>query len=176
MRPRRWLAAAGCAALTALALALPGCGGGAPATPEKAGAQAGSGTGTVSSGADKPASGGAGDGSTTALRCPATLHRFAAGLESLRQRLVAGLTYAEYVASVKRLRASYATIAVDRLSPACLLAAGTPAERAFDLYIEAANAWGECLSEPGCDAADVEAPLQAEWKLAARQLDALRLR
>lgn len=99
---------------------------------------------------------------------------FAAGLEKLRHRLVAGLTYAEYVAAVKRLRVSYGAISVDRLSPSCLIATGTPAERAFDVYVEAANTWGECLSEPGCDAGQVEAPLQAEWKTASRQLDEVR--
>lgn len=175
MRPRRWLAAAGCAALAALALLLPGCGGGAPAAaPEKAGAQSGSGAGPAVPGAGRPESGG--DSPAAALRCPASLQRFAAGLEQLRHRLVAGLTYAEYVGTVKRLRRGYEAIAVDRLSPSCLVATGTPAERAFDIYVEAANTWGQCLSEPGCDAGDVEAPLQAEWKLASRQLDALRRR
>lgn len=157
------------AALLALALgvaALSGCGG-ASAASESAGAR------QVSTAKDprdgEPAA-------ANAPRCPASLLAFAAGLEKLRHRLVAGLTYAEYVSAVKRLRGSYAAIAVDRLSPACLVATGTPAERAFDVYIEAANTWGDCLSEAGCDAGDVEAPLQAEWKAASRQLDALRLR
>ncbi len=122
------------------------------------------------------ATGNDGGAGAAPIHCPGSVRQFAAGLETLRRRLAGGLTYAEYVGSVKRLRGSYAAIAVDRLSPACLIAAGTPAERAFDVYIEAANAWGECLSEPGCGAGDVEAPLQAEWKLASRQLDALRLR
>lgn len=154
------------AALLALALvAMSGCGG-ASAAPEPAGAQRAS-TPSERRGAEPGGS---------ATGCPASLREFAAGLEKLRHGLVAGLTYAEYVGSVKRLRSSYAAIAVDRLSPACLISAGTPAERAFDVYIEAANTWGECLSEPGCDAGDVEAPLQADWKTASRQLDALRLR
>lgn len=171
MRRRRRLAPLGCAALAALALALPGCGGGASAAPEKARGEQGA-AGTEAAAGEDGGTAGAG----AAVHCPATLREFAAGLEKLRRRLVAGLTYAEYAAAVKRLRGSYAAIAVGRLSPACLLANGTPAERAFNLYVEAANAWGECLAEPGCGAGDVEAPLQAEWKLASRQLDALRLR
>ncbi len=175
MRPRRWLAAAGCVALAALALALPGCGGGASAAPDKADAKPQSAAATVAPSGENDSSGG-GDPTATTAHCPASVHEFATGLAKLRRRLVGGLTYAEYVSAVKRLRENYAAIAVDRLSPACLIATGTPAERAFDVYIEAANAWGECLSEPGCDAGDVEASLQAEWKLASRQLDALRLR
>lgn len=161
MRLPEWWAGAGVAVLL---LALAGCGGGSGA-PARAGQAT---AGTVAKRADAA--------TTAAVSCPATLHEFAAGLEKLRHRLVAGLTYAEYAGAVKRLRGSYAAIAVDRLSPACLIAAGAPAERAFDVYIEAANSWGECLSEPGCDAGDVEAPLQAEWKRASRQLDVLRLR
>lgn len=208
MGPGARLSLAGCAALAMLALALPGCGGGATAAPDRADArqagggapaekgagQKGAGTaasdgapgtsesadGTAASdgapGASASASQTAASGGARADGCPAQLGRFVDSLESLRRRLVAGLTYGEYADAVRALRARYATIPIARLTPACLLATGTPSERAFNLYAEAANAWGECLSQPGCDAADVEAPLQAEWHLASRQLEALRRR
>jgi hypothetical protein len=105
--------------------------------------------------------------------CPTELSRFTDSLQRLRRRLVAGLTYDEYVGAVRALRSEYAAIPVDAVAPACLVATGAPSERAFDVYVEAANRWGECLSEPGCDASTVEAPLQAEWHLAGRQLDSL---
>lgn len=228
MGPGARLSLAGCAALAMLALALPGCGGGATAAPDRADArqasgatpapdqadarqagegapaekgagqkgagQKGAGTaasdgapGTSASADGTAASDGAPGASASASQttasggaradgCPAQLGRFVDSLESLRRRLVAGLTYGEYADAVRALRARYATIPIARLTPACLLATGTPSERAFNLYAEAANAWGECLSQPGCDAADVEAPLQAEWHLASRQLEALRRR
>jgi|ERR1700742_3475788 len=157
MRAGSWLSAAGCAALVSLALLLPGCGGSSPAA-ETTSAKKGEAKTVVVSG------------------CPTELSRFTDSLRRLRRRLVAGLRYDEYVGAVKDLRSEYAAIPVDTMAPACLLSTGTPSERAFDVYVEAANRWGECLSEPGCDAGDVEAPLQAEWHLASRQLDALRRR
>jgi hypothetical protein len=168
MRAGPWLSAAGCAALASLAIALPGCGSSSPAA-EK--------TSVNSSGRVVPTHAGESRPSTDPIvsrSCPTELTRFADSLQRLRHRLVAGLTYDQYVAAVKALRSEYAAIRVDAVPPACLLATGTPSERAFDVYIEAANRWGECLSEPGCDAADVEAPLQAEWHLASRQLGGAR--
>jgi hypothetical protein len=113
-------------------------------------------------------------GAVSSGGCPTELSRFTDSLQRLRRRLVAGLTYDEYVSAVKALRSEYAAIPVDAIPPSCLIVTGTPSERAFDVYIAAANRWGECLSEPGCDAGDVEAQLQAEWHLASRQLAALR--
>jgi hypothetical protein len=160
MRAGSWLSAAGCAALASLALLLPGCGG-TSSEAETTNAK------SVESVEVKPIVAGA---------CPIELGRFADSLQRLRRRLVAGLSYDDYVGAVRDLRSEYAAIPIDTIAPTCLLATGTPSERAFDIYIEAANRWGECLSEPGCDAGDVEAPLQAEWHLASRQLDALRRR
>jgi hypothetical protein len=148
------LGAAAGAALASLALALSGCGGGSAAATEKTDAK---------------------QVDTVAPRaCPTELSRFADTLQRLRRRLVAGLTYDEYVGAVRALRSEYAAIPVEAVGPTCLLRAGTPSERAFDIYVEAANRWGECLSQPGCDGGDVEAPLQAEWHRAARQLATLR--
>jgi len=161
------LSAAGCAALASLTLVLPGCGGSSPAA-EKTRANSSGRVVPSRAGGSRPTAGPIASGG-----CPTELARFTDSLRQLRRDLVAGLTYDEYVAAVKALRGEYAAIRVDAVPPACLLATGTPSERAFDVYIEAANRWGECLSEPGCDAADVEAPLQAEWHLASRQLKAM---
>jgi hypothetical protein len=158
MRAGSWLSAAGCAALASLALTLPGCGGDSSPAAESTIARSGE------------------VGPTLARSCPTELSRFTDSLQRLRHRLVAGLTYDEYVGAVRDLRSEYAAIPIDTVAPTCLLSTGAPSERAFDVYVEAANRWGECLSEPGCDAGDVEAPLQAEWHLASRQLDALRRR
>ncbi|HET9678339.1 MAG TPA: hypothetical protein VFP21_12645, partial [Solirubrobacterales bacterium] len=44
---------------------------------------------------------------------------------------------------------------------------GTPGEQAFNRYIEAANDWGECVSEAGCSSATVEPVLQRRWRIAS---------
>lgn len=166
MRAGPWLSAAGCAALASLAIALPGCGGSSPAAEQTSASPAG----RVAPAREDSRP----NGPDASSSCPTELSRFAASLRRLRRHLVAGLTYDQYFAAVKALRSEYAAIPVDAVPPSCLLAIGTPSEKAFDTYIEAANRWGDCLSEPGCDAGDVEAPLQAEWHLASRQLDAAR--
>lgn len=159
------MGAASCAALVGLALALTGCGGGSPSAPQ--------GTGAQGPGQAAPTREGTGAGTGSAIAggsCPTELSRFTRSLQRLRRRLVAGLTYAEYLGGVKALGSEYAAIPIATMPSTCLIAAGTPSERAFDIYVEAANRWGGCLSEPGCDAGDVEAPLQAEWHLASREL------
>ncbi len=168
MRAGSWLSAAGCAALASLVLLLPGCGGSSPPSETTSGVGRAVPT---RAGGERPSS-----GPIVAAGCPTELSRFADSLQQLRHRLVAGLTYDEYIGAVRDLRSEYAAIPVETIAPTCLLSTGTPSERAFDVYVEAANRWGGCLSEPGCDAGDVEAPLQAEWHLASRQLEALRRR
>jgi hypothetical protein len=169
MRPRSRLALAGCAALLAFALALPGCGKDAPA-PEKAAAR----RGDRQPPTQRQAAAGGAPGDAAPHRCQTQLGRFVDSLDALRRRLAVGLTYAQYVARVTSLRAIYATIPVHRLGPACLLATGAPSERAFNVYLEAANTWGACLSEAGCGAGDIEATLQAEWRTALRPLSEAR--
>jgi hypothetical protein len=164
MRPRRPLALTGCAALAALALATSGCGGEAPASPEKAAAK----PQRTTSGAAQATAG-------TPGRCRAQLGSFVDSLDSLRRRLATGLTYAQYSSRVAGLRSAYAAIPVSRLAPPCLVAVGTPSERAFDVYLGAANTWGGCLAEPGCSAADVETTLQSEWHRAVRPLAEARV-
>lgn len=162
MRPRP-LALLGCAALAVLALFLPGCGGGGDKT--RATTPAG-----TSAAKPRKAAPAAARNTTSPANCRAQLGSFVDSLETLRRRLATGLTYAQYSGHVEDLRSAYAAIPVARLTPTCLIAVGTPSERALDVYLEAANAWGECLAEAGCTAADVEATLQSEWRGALRPL------
>lgn len=159
MRPTSWLSLAGCVALGALALAAPGCGEEAPAAPEKASAE----TSAEAAGQGQATAG-------TAGRCESQLGGFLDSLDALRHRLEVGFTYGQYRGEVERLRAAYRRIPVDRLAPECLIAAGTPGERALDEYIAAANAWGTCLADAGCDSAAVEPRLQRRWRIAAGHL------
>lgn len=154
-------ACTGCAAaLALLAIALSGCGGDTPAAAD----------GTVAAATSAKASAKVevrgGDG-----RCKRQVGDFLGAMDLLRERLVAGLSYEQYVAEIDQVRASYDKVPVDQLALACVSGAGTPGEKAFGKYIEAANAWGECIGESGCDAATVEPILQKQWRVAAHFLD-----
>jgi hypothetical protein len=148
---------AGCALLATLLLC--GCGGGGSDGRETTAA-------TVTSDAvpkhEKPAAG----------PCQGQLGSFVASMDSLRRRLAVGVTYDQYVAEVRGIRSTYRKIPTERVEIGCLDAVGTPAERAFNRYIGAANDWGECVSEAGCSSETVEPALQRHWRIASHLLSA----
>ena len=154
---------AGCVALVALLLS--GCGGG--------GSDGGATTvATVTSEAvtttpqrpvpkhEKPAAG----------PCQRQLGGFVASMDSLRRRLAVGVTFDQYLAEVRGIRSTYFEIPIDRIEIDCLDGVGTPAEQAFNRYIEAANDWGDCVSEAGCGSERVEPVLQRRWRIASHFL------
>jgi hypothetical protein len=98
------------------------------------------------------------------------LRGFLAAMSSLRTRLARGLSYDDYLREVHRLRSTYDRIDAGRLPIGCLLISGTPAERAFNLYVDAANAWGDCLATASCETAAIEPRLQHGWARASTQL------
>jgi len=156
---------AGCALLVALLLC--GCGGGGSDGAETTVA-------TVTSDAvttvperpipkhEKPAAG----------PCQGQLGSFVASMDSLRRRLAVGVTYDQYVAEVRGIRSTYRKIPIEQVEIDCLGAVGTPAEQAFNRYIEAANDWGDCVSEAGCSSETVEPVLQRRWRIASHFLSA----
>lgn len=156
------LAATGAAiAAGALLLALPGCGGDSSA---EAGDQTVS-TPTATKTPSPP------DSSPGDKRCVEQVGDFLEVMDALRERLVAGLSYEEYVEEIDEIRARYDEVPVNRLAVACLVGSGTPGEKAFGKYIDAANSWGDCIDESGCDAPTVEPVLQKQWRVAAHFLD-----
>jgi hypothetical protein len=156
---------AGCVALVALLLC--GCGGGGSDGGETTAA-------TVTSEAvttvpqrpvpkhRKPAAG----------PCQGQLGSFVASMDSLRRRLAVGVTFDQYIAEVRGIRSTYRKIPTQQVEIDCLDAVGTPAEQAFNRYIEAANDWGECVSEAGCSSETVEPVLQRRWRIASHFLNA----
>jgi hypothetical protein len=102
--------------------------------------------------------------------CQSRLGSFVASMDSLRRRLAVGLTYDQYVAEVRGIRATYRKIPIERVEIDCLDAVGAPAEQAFNRYIGAANEWGECVSEAGCSSETVEPALQRRWRIASHFL------
>jgi hypothetical protein len=159
MSAARRLALLGCL-LAAAAPALSGCGGSGAATAEStaaAGPRAGTGT--------KPSSPGPSTGG-----CPAQVSGFVKSLDALRRRLAVGLSYEQYAAKVEALREDYDQLPIDRLAIDCVTATGAPAERAFNKYIDAANAWGACLADASCTTASIEPVLQRGWRLASAWL------
>jgi hypothetical protein len=147
----------------ALAIALAACGGGSAST--------GTGISTTVHVPPKPKTV-ADPKPTPAVQalCPGPVGIFVDALEGLRRELEVGLSYEQYAGEVDTIRKDYDRIPVAELSLACLRAAGTPSERAFDRYVAAANTWNACASKPGCGSSKIEGPLQKEWHVAAHFL------
>jgi hypothetical protein len=137
----------------AVLLLLPGCG--------RDGGATGGSAATIQT---KAAAGG--EARTTA-GCPDQIDAFVDSLDTLRRQLAVGLSYEQYATRVKALRASYDQLPIDRLTIACLATTGTPAERAFDKYIDATNAWAQCLADASCATAAIEPVLQRKWRVAS---------
>jgi hypothetical protein len=104
--------------------------------------------------------------------CQTRLGDFVDRMNDLRQSLLAGLSYDEYVVRVRAVRDAYEAVPVDKLGAGCVTGPAAKAEDAFNEYLRAANAWGECAATAGCAASEVEAKLQHRWKLASKSLDA----
>jgi hypothetical protein len=104
--------------------------------------------------------------------CQARLGDFVDRMNDLRQSLLAGLSYDEYVVRVRAIRDAYEAVPVDMLGAACVTGPAADAEDALNQYLRAANAWGECAATAGCAASEVEGKLQHRWKLASKSLDA----
>ena len=102
--------------------------------------------------------------------CQRQLGSFVASMDSLRRRLAGGVTFDQYAAEVRGIRSTYLEIPVGQVEIDCLDAVATPAERAFNRYVEAANDWGECVSEAGCSSETVEPVLQRRWRIASHFL------
>ena len=102
--------------------------------------------------------------------CQSQVGGFLGSMDSLRRRLAVGVTYEQYIDEVHGVRSTYRDVPVGDLQLDCLNAVGGPSEKAFNRYIEAANDWGDCISEVGCGSATVEPVLQQRWRVAAHYL------
>jgi len=155
-------------AIVALALALPACGedetatagGGATTTAAPAGVQGA----TPASGAEpaRPAA--------AAKRCGATLGEFLDAIESLANAVAVGLDYERYLGAVEGVSETYAGADADRLGLVCLARVAAPAEASLNLYVDAANEWGECLADSSCEFEAIEAQVQRRWQQASTRL------
>jgi hypothetical protein len=169
------------AGLICAAVALASCGGGgsssagtttsgAGAAKVKSGDGTQAGAGGDSKGAAMPEA--TTTASPTESGCSARLGEFVSRMDDLRQSLLAGLSYAEYVVRVKAIHDAYEAIPVDRLGAACLAGAAAHAEDAFNQYLRAANTWGKCAGTAGCAASEIEGKLQHRWRIASKSLEA----
>jgi hypothetical protein len=116
----------------------------------------------------KPSPGG--KPAATSASCAAHLGGFVAALEHLRRSLAIGVSYEQYVSELATVRRSYEQVPVGKLDLACVAGAAKGAEESFDGYLAAANTWGDCVSEAGCETAELEPKLQHEWQAAAKRL------
>jgi hypothetical protein len=108
--------------------------------------------------------------SKRAAECRRSLGGLLDAMESLNNTVAVGLDYEGYLDSVNHVRAAYAGVQADRLGIACLVRAAGPAERALNVYIDAANTWGNCLATASCDPEEVEPKLQRKWAEASTLL------
>jgi hypothetical protein len=106
--------------------------------------------------------------------CQARLGDLVDRMDDLRQALLAGLDYSEYVLRVQAVRAAYEAVPIDRLGLACVAGPANHAEDAFNQYLRAANLWGECAGTAGCAASSIESRLQHRWKVASKSLEAAK--
>jgi hypothetical protein len=159
--PARRLSPLGCVLIAAAALVLPGCGDDSAAT-------AGSTASTAAT--TKPGA----KANATAGGCSRQLDAFVDSLDTLRRRLAVGLSYEQYAAKVKALQRGYDDLPIRHLTLGCLTKTGTPAEAALNKYIDAANAWGECLADASCTTATIEPVLQRKWRVASGSLSEAR--
>lgn len=102
--------------------------------------------------------------------CRRALGPFVTSLTALRDDLARGLSYDDYLTRVRGTRAVYARVRPKRVPAGCLVMSGGPAEGAFNLYIDAANAWGDCLATVTCNTRSIEPRLQRKWALAEHRL------
>ncbi len=154
--PSRRLSLLGCVLLGLAALLLPGCGSDSAATAESTDAPQAKQQAEVEAAAVGP--------------CPAEVTAFVKSLDATRRQLAIGLSYDQYAARVKSLRRGYDDLPIDRLGIGCLKSTGTPAESALNRYVDAANAWGECLADATCTTATIEPVLQRKWRVASHYL------
>jgi hypothetical protein len=152
----RRLSLLGCLLLGLAALLLPGCGDDSAATAGSTEAPQAKHQAEVEA--------------ATAGPCPAQVTAFVKSLDSLRHQLAVGLSYGQYAARVKSLRRSYDNLPINHLTIGCLKTTGTPAESTLNKYIDATNAWGECLADASCTTATIEPVLQRKWRVATRLL------
>jgi hypothetical protein len=135
--------------LLALMPILPGCGG------EQA-AKAG----------DPPPAG----GRSNPEQCRHRLGDLLDSLESLNNSLAVGLSYGDYLSAVNHDRAAYASVEADHLPLGCLGRVAGPSEQSLNVYIEAADAWGDCLATTSCSSGSIEPKLQQMWNQASHFL------
>lgn len=151
--------------LLGLALILPACGG--ERTVAAGGERTTSGASAGTKRVETAAASRARTRPPAARRCGRMLGGFLDSMESLNNTLAVGLDYESYLGAVNHVRATYADLPADRLPLTCLALVGTPTERALNIYIDAANTWGNCLATTSCDSEAVEPKLQRGWEQAS---------
>lgn len=146
----------GCAALATLLLALSGCGGDSSQAPE---------TDTTATSVQQRQL-------TPQQRCRRQLGGFLTAMDRLRERLVVGVSYEQYIGELKAVRSYYRDMPVDRLEVPCLTGAATLAEQSFNRYLQASDVWGDCVEISGCQSISIEGKLQRQWRRGAKLLAA----
>ncbi len=91
-------------------------------------------------------------------------------LRDTSSRLDVGMSFADYSDQVGEISIAYNRIPFGRMDIECTMGAGISAEKAFNSYNKAYNAWNDCISDLYCDMDSVDPDLQKNWSKAGSQV------
>lgn len=109
-----------------------------------------------------------------ATSCRQDLGGIIRALQNTDSRLTVGMTFDDYSNQVGQISVAYDRIPFGQLHPRCVAGPGVKAEKAFNSYTEAYNAWNDCIGDLYCDMDSIDSSLQDSWAKATRQLNKAR--
>ncbi|HEU5106197.1 MAG TPA: hypothetical protein VFU11_10180 [Solirubrobacterales bacterium] len=109
-------------------------------------------------------------GAATEQGCAMRTADLIVALDELREDLLVGLPYEEYVEEMRRIKRIFYRVPGERMSLSCLTGAAGLAGGALNEYIYAANAWTECISDRRCDLAANEPVIERKFWVAGTVL------
>jgi hypothetical protein len=109
-----------------------------------------------------------------AVTCQSQLSEYLNVLSETESRLGVGMSFADYSEQVGDASVIYDRIPFGRMTSRCIFGPGIKAEEGGNAYIDAYNAWNDCIGDFYCDIDSIDPELQDEWSKASRKLSAAR--
>jgi hypothetical protein len=105
--------------------------------------------------------------------CADDLEPLLASMTELNSRLAVGVQFPDYLDRLGDVRVEYDKVAAEGLDPICLKKVGRPAEKALNIYADAAQEWSDCIQDFDCDVDSLN--LSGKWVRAGLLVDAAEL-
>jgi hypothetical protein len=106
---------------------------------------------------------------TLASTCRQQVGGLLKALRNTGSRLDVGMSFADYGSQVGQISVAYDRIPIGQMDLDCTMGAGVKAEKAFNSYNDAYNAWNDCIGDLYCDMDSVDPELQKNWLKADSQ-------